>query len=184
MESTNNQVQEFVKKSFQENQDYSFGDWAIMYEHSLKVKEIALQIAKSVNCDKELLGIEALLHDIGKTYKTDTEVLREHHAELGYEVAKNFLPKLNLSREQNKKIARFLSGNMDSIEARMIKDADIIAFFFDERLQEAFKIWADEQGFSKELQKKADKINKLEFEVSKIIAKPLYEEMKERWHLK
>lgn len=181
---TINQIEKFVKDSFVENPSYSFNDWTIMYEHSLKVKDIALQIAESIDCNKELLTIMALLHDIGKAYKTDEQILQEHHDELGYEVAKDFLPLLNLSEKYVGILKGFLSGNLKSIEVQIVKEADIIAFFSDKNLQQALKNWADKQDLLDELQRKADKFKQLEFSVSKEIARPLYEEMKKQWHLK
>lgn len=183
-QTTVNRVEKFVKDSFIGNPGYSFGDWRIMYEHSLKVKDMALQIAERVECDKEVLAIEAWLHDIGKVYKADQKILREHHTELGYDVAKDFLSELNLSEQQTRKLEAFLRGKTESLEGRIIKDADIIAFFLDEKLQKAFKSWADKQALLNEMQRKADKFNRLEFGISKEIARPLYEEVKKRWHLK
>lgn len=183
MMSLISRAEEFVKKSYQENPAYSFGDWRIMYDHSVMVKDFALLIAESVECDKDLLGVEAVLHDIGKTYKADPETLRVRHAELGFEVSKDFIADLQLSQLQIDALARFLKGELESIEARIVKDADIIAFFADEHLQNAFKSWADSQKLSDELQRKADKVNKLVFPTSKITAEPLYTAMIERWHL-
>ncbi len=178
-----NQVEKFVKDSFEKNPSYSFNDWTIMYNHSLMVRDVSFKIAKDINCDKKLLEIEALLHDIGKTYKTDLKTLREHHNELGYEVVKQFLPELNLSQEQSFKLEDFLRGQVKSVESMIIKDADIIAFFADKRLQEAFSGWADKEGLKDELQRKADKINKINFESSKELAMEPYQEMKNIWHL-
>lgn len=177
-------VQNFVKKAFQENPHYSFGDWSIMYEHSVMVKDISLQIAESVDCDKILLSIEALLHDIGKTYKASGKVLHQQHAELGYEVTKDFLPSLDLTKEQKKKLIQFLQGDVSSIEGQIIKDADCIAFFSDIVLQKAFKNWAEKEGLLNELQRKADKINTLHFEVSRKLATPYHSVLKEKWELK
>lgn len=178
------QVQEFIRESFQGNPDYSFGDWTIMYKHSLKVKETALQIAKSVECDKELLAIEALLHDIGKVYRANSKMLRKHHAKLGYKVAGKFVEQLDLSRQMKKELMTFLKGRKGSIEGQIVKDADVVSFFSDVKLQKAFKNWAEKEGLRAELQRKANKINELEFDVSKKIAWPFYEKMKRRWCLK
>ena len=176
-------VERFLKDVFIENPLYSFGDWTIMYNHSRNVRDFALEIAEFIECDKSLLEIESILHDVGKAYKTDAETLRKQHGELGYEVAKNFLPEIKLSREQKERLAAFLVGNTESVEAQIVKDADVIAFFADEKLQVALKNWADEQGLPNELQRKADKFRNLIFEPSRIIASPLYEQIKKRWNL-
>lgn len=184
MESTIEQTENFLKISFQENPSYSFNDWIIMYEHSLKVRDFALKIAESVECNKELLTIEALLHDIGKCCKASSKTLREHHAELGYDVAKEFVSQLNLPEEVKNNLVMFLKGQLDSVEGQVVKDADIIAFLSDEKLQNALKIWADKENLPGELQKKLNKINNLKFDVSKEIALPFFESMRERWNLK
>mgnify|MGYP001602545979 FL=1 len=182
--TTTNKAREFLKKSFQNNSSYSFGDWTIMYNHSLRVKEYALQIAESIECDKELLYIEALFHDIGKAYKTNLKILKEQHARLGFAVAGSIMLELNISATQRKKLESFLCGDINSVEGRIIKDADILAFFSDIKLQSAFKNWAEKEMLFGELQRKADKINKLQFNISKKIAEPLYQSMKRQWHLK
>jgi putative nucleotidyltransferase with HDIG domain len=177
-------VKEFVKSSFRNNSAYSFGDWRIMVEHSMKVGDFAVQIAREISCDVELLTIEALLHDIGKTYPANPKILRQQHSGLGYKVAGNFLSRLRLSQERTDKLEEFLLGNLDTIEGRIIKDADIIAFYSDEKLQRALKVWGDHEGLSDELQRKADKMEKLQFDVSRQIAKPLYEKMRTQWQLR
>jgi len=176
-------AERFLKDIFIENPVYSFGDWTIMYNHSRNVRDFALKIAEFIECDKRLLEIESILHDIGKAYKTDVKTLRERHSELGYEVAKNLLTQLESSQEQQEKLTAFLAGDTDSIEGRIIKDADTVAFFADKKLQAALKNWADEQGLSDELQRKVDKFKSLIFESSRAIAGPLYEQMKKRWNL-
>lgn len=177
-------AQEFLKKVFVDNPDYSFGDWTVMYQHSLNVRDLALKIAEQVECDKEVLEIFTLLHDIGKAYKADDLFLHEHHEELGFKVTEPILSKLLLTAEQLVKLTEFLKGDLSSPEAMVVKDADTLAFFMDERLQDLFKKWADEKGLVGELQRKADKYQKLKFEISKRLAEPFYEDMKKRWNLK
>ena len=154
-----------------------------MYQHSLNVKNISLRIAESVECDETLLAIEALFHDIGKAYKADPKILRERHAELGYDVTKAYLPVLDLRSKQLKELTDFLQGHLHSTEAQIVKDADIIAFFLDEDLQNKFKDWADKQELPDELQRKADKLGKLRFDISKQITLPLHKKMRKKWQL-
>ena len=170
---TNSLAEEYLKQSFIENPSYSFGDWTIMYEHSVKVKDLALRIAQEIECDEELLIIESLWHDIGKVYKADEKILRERHAELGYQVTKNFLPQLSLPFEKEARLISFLKGDLSSIEAQVVKDADIIAFYMDEKLQLAFKTWAEKNNLLNEIERKINKLNHLRFNISKQIAPSL-----------
>lgn len=177
------QTREFLENAFIENPHFSFGNWRIMYNHSLLVLKFALGIAEEIDCDKLVLSVGSLLHDIGKAYKADEQLLREKHEELGYEISQKFLEKFNFSDEQRLKLKDIFLGDGKSVERQIIKDADIVAFFADERLQKALKSWADKRGLTNELQRKLDKVRLLHFGVSKKIAEPFYKEMKKRWDL-
>ena len=60
------QTKQFLKKSFIKNPSFSFNDWRIMYNHGLMVLNFSLKLAQKIKCDKLLLSVGALLHDIGK----------------------------------------------------------------------------------------------------------------------
>ncbi|MFH2063207.1 MAG: HD domain-containing protein [bacterium] len=176
-------AKKFLADSFQANPSYSFGDWHIMYDHSVNVSRFARQIGEMVGCDLTVLAIGGLLHDIGKVYQADEEILRREHARLGWIVSDKFLSGLGLSAEQLAKLKDMLSGEGDSEERQVIEDADIIAFFVDEQLQQALKTWADQKGLPNELQRKIDKFNQLRFPVSQTIAETFRDQMAERWGL-
>ncbi len=176
-------AEEYLKEVFTENPAYSFGDWTIMYQHSLNVRDLALKIAEQVECDKELLELFALFHDIGKAFKADYMYLHEHHEELGFNVAEPILSRLSLTAEQLAKLTEFLKGDLSSLEANVMKDADTLAFFMDEKLQDLFKKWADEKGLVGELQRKADKYQKLKFEISRKMGKEAHDKMCQKFQL-
>ena len=88
------QTEEFVKQAFIQNPHYSFDDWTVMYNHSVMVKDIVLEITNEIVCDKEAIAIGALLHDIGKTYKTDLETLHTEHESFNLLVSENFFENL------------------------------------------------------------------------------------------
>lgn len=181
---TNKRIAEdFLKQVFIENPAYSFGDWTVMYDHSLRVRDLAMKIAEHVECDTELLELFALFHDIGKAYKADYLYLHEHHEELGFSVAESILSKLSLTAEQLTKFTDFLKGDLGSLEANVMKDADTLAFFMDEKLQELFKKWADEKGLVGELQRKADKYQKLKFPISRDMGKAAHDKMCQKFSL-
>ena len=176
-------VEQFLKQAFEANPSYSFDDPDIMIRHAMMVRDIALKIENEVHCDRSLLEVMALFHDIGKAYAADQETLRKKHAELGYEVTKDFLPTLKLSEEDLECLENFLKGDMTSLHAQIVKDADVIAFFADPILQVALKNWGEKNDLPHELQRKADRIETLTFETSKQIARPLYDQMVAKWRL-
>lgn len=170
-----------MAESFRENPRFSFNDWRIMYDHSVLVLDFSLKIAEGMDCDKLVLSIGALLHDVGKAYDAGEKTLRERHGELGYEVSKGFLEGLGLGAQQLAELKKILSGQSDGVEKKVIEDADIIAFLADERLQNALKGWADNKGLPGELKRKLDKAARLHFTISKEIAKKFYNDTKKRW---
>ncbi len=171
----------FLKESFVKHPHYSFNDWRIMYDHSILVMKFALRIAKKVSCDTSVLSIGALLHDIGKTFEADEEILRKEHKRLAYPVSKEFLEGLGLTLEQKRKLEEILSDGKMSVEKEIIEDADTIAFFADKKLQGAFKMWVQKKELKNELKRKVDKFNKLQFPVSTEIARNFYTALKKEW---
>ena len=137
---------EFVNKSFRENPHYSFGDWHIMADHSIQVMKYALEIADGypVEVDPLVVALSALFHDIGKVVKADEQTLLEKHEEMGREVTKDLLPKLGLTQKQIKQIEEIFSHENNSLEKSIVKDADYIDFYVNEKLHTAAKKWADE----------------------------------------
>jgi len=176
-------TEEFVAKEFQGNPHYSFNDWTVMYNHSLKVRDIALRIAKDLPCDKTTIAICAFLHDIGKTFKADSETLHKHHEDFNLLVSEKFLDSLELSSKQLKKAKEVIANNTDSVETKVIEDADTLALYADKKLYMLFIQWAKENNFNDAIQRKIDKFSKLNFEVSKEIGKDWYEQMKKDWAL-
>lgn len=176
-------TKKFVETSFKKNPSYSFNDWKIMYEHSLLVMLFSLGIAADFDCDKLVLSIGALLHDIGKTYETDQKTLRERHEEFNYEVSKEFLKSLKLTSVQFKEIESLLSKSEESVYGKVIKDADVLAFLADESLQRALKKWADKNNLPEEMKRKLNKFSKAYYPRSITLGEKYYLETKERWHL-
>jgi len=183
MEEIVEKTKKFLEKIFRENEHFSFGYWKIMYDHSIIVLKYALQIAETEECDKLVLRLGALLHDSGKAYKADEETLMKMHEKFSYEISKDFLNEFDLNEEQKTKLRGILTSESDTVEKHIIEDADIISFYADEQLQEAFNKWAIKKGMPNEMKRKLGKIKKLRFKASKKIAKPFYQKMKERWDL-
>ena len=173
-----NIAKRFVEKSFKQNPHYSFDNWKIMYNHSLLTYEISQQICKEIECDKLVVALGSLLHDVGKSYKTDENTLMLKHRELGYIVCKDFLDSIRLTKEQKEKIKVFFFDKGRNIEKAVIEDADIVAFYKDKKLQDVFRKWAIEKELESELKKKLDFFTELKFDVSKKLAEPFYKNTK------
>lgn len=173
-------VKEFVRAAFQRNPSYSFNDPKIMFNHSVLVEKYAARLAKEVACDAEAVSIAALLHDVGKTFDADEKTLYEKHGELAWTVSAEFVNGLELPEKTRALIERLLCGDYSSVEGRIVKDADVIAFYADEELQDAFCEWALKQGQPDELTRKLEKYEKLGYPQSKELAKPLQEKLKAR----
>ncbi len=176
-------AKKYLRRAFIANPSYSFNNWRIMYHHSLLVMKLAKKIGREINCDMTVITIGALLHDIGKTFRADEQTLHADHDKLGYEVSKNFLATIYLTEQQHNILKKILSGPDDSIEKKIIEDADVIAFFADLKLQTAFKAWIDKNQMAGEMERKLNKFNSLHFEVSKKLAQTYYQKMKNRWGL-
>ena len=175
------QTEEFVKQAFIQNPHYSFDDWTVMYNHSVMVKDIVLEITNEIVCDKETIEIGALLHDIGKTYKTDLETLHTEHESFNLLVSENFLENLDLPKEKLEKIKQLVAYTSGSTEMNAIKDADTIAFYKDKKLYMLFIKWAHENKLDWAIKRKLEKFNNLYFDVSREIAEPLRSQMKRDW---
>ena len=177
------QAEEFVKQSFTENPHFSFGHWSVMYDHSVTVKNIALKIAEQVECDKMLIALGALLHDIGKTQKADENTLHYDHEKFNLPISRFFIDSLNLSASKKRSLKELISYASDSVEMKVIKDADALALYADKRLYMLYIEWAIKNGLSTSIQRKIDKFDKLRFPISKKIGEKWFEIMKRDWNL-
>ncbi len=176
------EVQDFIKVQFQENPHFSYNDWTVMYDHSVMVKDLALQIAQSVpNVDIDVLAIGALLHDIGKTYKADPEVLAGQHQSFNLDISKSTLERLPLTESQLQKAEELVTFTSSSPEQGIIKDADAIALYLDKRLNMLFIEWAVANHLNSEIQRKIDKFSKIHNEAAKQLGHEAFEQMKKDW---
>lgn len=138
------QTKEFVKDAFKKNPHYSFNHWSIMYDHSVRTQELALKIADKITCDKTIVSICALLHDIGKTHKIDVKILHKDHQNFNLIVSEEFLKSLNLNNNDFKKVCDIIRYESDSTEMKIVKDADALALYFDKKLYMLWIAWVFE----------------------------------------
>jgi len=174
-------TEKYVAQKFQEHPNYSFNDWTVMYNHSLKVRAIALQIARDMVIDETVIAIGALLHDIGKTHEADAKILHKQHEKFNLPVSEDFLDSLGLPKEQLQKIKEVVAHKSDSIEMKVVADADALALYADKRLYNLFIQWAKENNLVDAIQRKLDKFLKLNFEKSREIGGKWHKQMKEDW---
>ncbi len=171
----------FVKKAFQDNPHFSFNHWSVMYNHSVNVQELSMKIADEVECDRLVTSIGALLHDIGKTYHADPETLHTAHASFNLIVTQNFLDNLGLTDAQLKQVRDLISYQSDSIEMKIIKDADALALCYDKKLYMLWIEWAIKNDLIGDIKRKLEKYKNLHFDISRRLAEQMVIEMKNDW---
>jgi len=175
-----------MRQRFEENPHHSFDNWIIMFQHSIRTYDWASRIDQSLRLDgyvsdPTVVGVGALLHDIGKTYDADEETLHRDHGKLGFVVAGEFLRKLSLKEVQLAKLEEILTESGESTERKIIQDADILAFYSDRQLQNAFREWALGRGEPEKLKGKLDNFEKLNYETSIDLGSVPYERLRAVW---
>jgi uncharacterized protein len=118
------QLKEEVKYLLEESEGCH--DW----DHTLRVYNLAMHIGKIENANLEILGIAALLHDIGRPEETRLN-RKVCHAEIGAVMAESILEQYGLEDEKIERIKhcivrhRFSKGKPpESREAKILYDAD------------------------------------------------------------
>lgn len=105
------------------------------FEHSMRVFNIACDLAKRENANVLVCGMAAILHDVAKF---EADELNTEHTTLGAIMAKPFLETLDLTSEEINKICYAISahsngdsafGKIDSREAILLQASDDIDRF-------------------------------------------------------
>jgi len=112
-----------VQRRFEHLDDPAHG-----WEHVERVYKLALHIAEQEGADPFIVGMAALMHDLGRTSNSDSI---KHHAELSEIVAAEILAAHQVAPETQKAIlhaiaAHSFSRNIEArtLEARVVRDAD------------------------------------------------------------
>ena len=99
------------------------------FEHTLRVRDLAVKIGKAEGADLEIVEAAALLHDIGRAKEDAGEI--DCHAEFGAEEAKKILENAGFPEEKIGKISYCISVHRAStgmeaktLEAEILQDAD------------------------------------------------------------
>ena len=100
------------------------------WDHTLRVYQLALKIAREEKADEEIVGYAALLHDIGRSREDESRGQIDHARE-GARMAGALLSEQGLETEKIQMIVhciathRFRDGNIpESLEAKVVFDAD------------------------------------------------------------
>ena len=100
-------------------------------DHTERVYNLCLFLAKGEKVDLEVLEVSALLHDIARVKEDNDNSGKTDHAILGAKMAKSILEKLEFSKEKVKHIQdciishRYRNNNEPkTIEAKILFDAD------------------------------------------------------------
>jgi len=164
-------AKEYYLKCVEDNEDKKLWE-----NHIQLVRKYALKLAKIEKCDKFIVEIASLLHDIGK-YKG-----REGHAEKSYELSKDFLKKFNIPSNQKKLILKCIqkhgsqhSGEDNELEVKVVQCADALGTIFDDDWQEYCRKTVDKETLLRLLDKTNNKINLVS---AKKIAKPQVNKLK------
>lgn len=178
------QTKEFIKKQFLKYPHFSFGNGLIMYHHSVLTQTLALQIVKEqhLSCDRLLVSIGALLHDIGKTKEGENEeTLHRLHESFNLPISESFVDTLTISAERLIALKNIISYKSDAIELMVIKDADTLALANDKDLYMLYISWAVKNNLYWAIKRKYKKYERLHFPISKALGAKAYTKMKLDW---
>ena len=180
MENIIEQIKEFVEK--ESRKDSARYGYEVYKFHLIPVRNIAVELAKKLGADVEVVELAAWLHDIGSIIYG-----REDHHITGADIAERKLKELNYLPGKIKKVKACIlnhrgsvsNGGLRNPEEKIISDADALssfnnisgifkaAFIYEDLTQGEARISAREK-----LERKWDKLYLLE---SKELIKPKYE---------
>jgi uncharacterized protein len=99
------------------------------FDHTERVYNMALRLAKGKKADVDTIKAAALLHDVSRLKEDNNEI--NCHAEHGAEMAKRILEKMNFPKEKIGKVCyairvhRHSKGlKAETLEAQILQDAD------------------------------------------------------------
>jgi uncharacterized protein len=100
------------------------------WDHTQRVYNLCMHIARIEGADIEVLEIAAYLHDVGRSYQDESQG-NICHAEKGAEMARTLLQRYPISDEQKSNIIHCIKAHRfrgtcqpETIEAKILFDAD------------------------------------------------------------
>lgn len=128
------QVAEYLERHLKESRRFDF-EVRYRYEHSIRVANIGIEIAKEENADIIVVALSGLLHDYGK-FDTEKNV---EHGRVSAKMVRPFLETLNIEDSQIELICQSIASHcdgcgenleeIDTLEAKILRDADRIDRF-------------------------------------------------------
>jgi uncharacterized protein len=113
---------EEVKRRFTAIDDLAHG-----WEHVLRVYALALLLAEREEADSFIVGVAALMHDLGRTVRDP----RKHHAKVSVKLAREILHAQSVAPDIQQAILHAIDAHSFSrkveprtLEARVVRDAD------------------------------------------------------------
>ncbi len=120
------QVYKDVRKRFTGVDDLAHG-----WEHVNRVYNLALSIARQEEADAFVVGMAALMHDLGRTVRHDEANGNAHHADLSVTLATELLQAYRVPAEKQQAILHAIAAHSFSkgvepltLEACIVRDAD------------------------------------------------------------
>ena len=122
------EVIEYVKKMTSENGRPANYPFRSRYEHTMRVYRWAIKLQSKLGGDLDVIVLAALLHDIGWDKSGERD-----HAEVGAELAVEYLDSLGVEPEIIKKVGEIIMIHEDkdteaelSLETKIVMDADLL----------------------------------------------------------
>jgi uncharacterized protein len=108
-----------------------FDDLAHGWEHIHRVYTLALHIAEREGAGRFIVGVAALLHDVGRTALAGKQDESKHHADLSVTIAAELFQAYDIPAKTQKAIFHAIVAHSYSrgiqpatLEARVVRDAD------------------------------------------------------------
>jgi uncharacterized protein len=121
--------EDFFKKLKEKIQPYFIKGGSHAFDHTERVYNLSIKLAKNKKVDLDILKAAVLLHDIARLKEQNKEC--ECHAEYGAEIAKKILKEINFPEEKIKDVVYAIKVHRHSKkikaetkEAEILQDAD------------------------------------------------------------
>lgn len=132
METVFNEEQVLAQTLAEVQQRFSgIADLAHGWEHIHRVYTLALHIAQQEHADNFIVGMAALMHDLGRAAEHDGNKSHAHHADLSVTMASDIMHTYGVPIQQQEAIldaiiAHSFSKGIEphTLEARVVRDAD------------------------------------------------------------
>jgi uncharacterized protein len=106
-------------------------DLAHGWEHVERVYRLSLMIADREKANRSIVGLAALLHDLGRSVPDQENHHQEHHADLSVNLARELLTKHHVPDDEQQAILHAIIAHSFSrgvepqtLEAKIVRDAD------------------------------------------------------------